>query len=488
MQKIYISIALIFLFFAVSREGYAGEADGEKNIRTTNEEIDPALFLAKDRFVYYEEDLTISFRIEKSQGLNSFTGVLFSILSNDNIDRRVMIDWDRFGSAIVLFVLFDEKIEKYILPLSDEFMDFYSVPVRLQIDFRKNMARMQLGNVHLELHNFDFSTDYGYKFHLLPELSKSPATGISPILEIKELEVKTEKMPEKRSFWHWLAILLAVDIVIFLFVWLSARRKRKGTDKSNIVKDAGGFTPRSFPKKSAAYVFGEMRVYDAEGEDISKRFSPLMRELFILLIVSSTEEGISSERMKELLWFDKSTVSARNNRAVYFGKLRALLDTVGRFDLNNDSGYWKLHCENIFIDYFEYDRIARKQEMSREDVEMLMSLTLRGNLLPDTDYRWLDNYKSAVSNATTETLWNFAVSLKADTHADLLVVIADIIFLLEHINERGLYLKCKAYSVSGRHSQAKKAYDIFCEEYREVYGEDFLVSFTELLEKDYFQQ
>ena len=72
-----------------------------------------------------------------------------------------------------------------------------------------------------------------------------------------------------------------------------------------------------------------LQVFERNGEEVSQRFSPLLRELFVLLILRSAENGISSEELTTMLWFDKDDVSAKNNRAVNLSKLRVLVESVG---------------------------------------------------------------------------------------------------------------------------------------------------------------
>ena len=210
----------------------------------------------------------------------------------------------------------------------------------------------------------------------------------------------------------------------------------------------------------------------------------MVRELPSLIIIHSGGQGISWDKLGETLWYDKSALSARNNRAVYIGKLRALLETVGSCELSNDTGYWKFTSDDIFVDYLEYASMDWSVEADRGQIERLLSLTMAGNLLPDTDYRWLDKYKGEVADLVIDKLWQCSRKEDAGHMPEFLIAVADAIFRFDQLNEHALYLKCRAYYVSGRHSSAKHAYDLFCTEYKEVYGKNFPYSFTELIEKE----
>lgn len=232
-------------------------------------------------------------------------------------------------------------------------------------------------------------------------------------------------------------------------------------------------------------MFGGFQVFDRDGEDITKRFSPLLKELFCLILTHSPKKGISSDKLNELLWFDKDRTSAKNNRAVNIGKLRGLLERIGQFDLSNDTGYWKFESTEIYADYVEYMKLMAKisSPPRKEEIEVLAALIRNGNLLPESDYRWIDSFKAHVSDQIAQTLWKYAMTLNPDKYPEQMNQISDLIFELEPINEQALYLKCRSYHAKGRHSSAKREYDHFSEEYEAVYGEKFPYSFTELLEK-----
>ncbi|MCK7531345.1 MAG: hypothetical protein MZV63_10075 [Marinilabiliales bacterium] len=63
------------------------------------------------------------------------------------------------------------------------------------------------------------------------------------------------------------------------------------------------------------------------GTDITRKFTPLLKELFLLILFNSIKNdmGISNEKIIEILWHGFSESSANNNKAVNIAKLRAIL-------------------------------------------------------------------------------------------------------------------------------------------------------------------
>ena len=237
---------------------------------------------------------------------------------------------------------------------------------------------------------------------------------------------------------------------------------------------------------AAIYLFGEMQVFDQEGNDLTRQFSPLLKQLFLLIILHSLKNnrGISSEKLNEILWFDKDEKSARNNRSVNIAKLKALLDKTGGCNLGKETGYWKIDVDpqNIRVDYLDYLLIVQNREaVNREAVEALIDITRRGSLLSDVEYPWLDTFKSDTSNHVIDTYLHFARHNAADP--ELMISLADYIFHFDAVNEDAMIIKCKALAQLGKHSLARNTFASFQKEYKHLYGQDFERDFHSVLQE-----
>jgi len=237
--------------------------------------------------------------------------------------------------------------------------------------------------------------------------------------------------------------------------------------------------------KNAILLFGNLQVFDAEGIDITKYFSPLVKELFLVILLYSIRggSGLSSEKLSEILWGNKSTKSARNNRSVNIAKLKPLLDKMTHCYLSKDTGYWKIDIDYnyMYVDYHNYLNIVNyKNEIDIEKIKSLSAIIKRGNFLSNIEYEWLDTFKSEISNEVIDTYLHFAHS--GGVHdAEFLVELTKYIFYFDPVNEEAMIIKCKALSALGKHSLAKNAFENFIKEYKEIYGEDFKKDFHSLL-------
>jgi DNA-binding SARP family transcriptional activator len=241
------------------------------------------------------------------------------------------------------------------------------------------------------------------------------------------------------------------------------------------------------PVADAIYLFGEMQVVDREGADITRQFTPLVKELFLIILLYSVKKGrgVSSEKLTELLWFDKSIQSARNNRSVNIAKLKAILDKLPGTLLSNETGAWKIEIDPavVTVDYYQYLQIVKnKATLTRDKIHQLAGITQRGSFLSHLEYAWLAEFKAAVSNDIIDTYLNFAATVPLAEDPEFLVKMANDIFYFDPVNEDAMALQCKALAHQGKHSLAKQAFEKFSKEYKAIYGEDFGRDFQNVLD------
>ncbi|CAG5006090.1 hypothetical protein DYBT9275_03726 [Dyadobacter sp. CECT 9275] len=239
------------------------------------------------------------------------------------------------------------------------------------------------------------------------------------------------------------------------------------------------------PLHSSIFLFGNLQLFDEGGHEITKQFSPLVKELFLVILLYSIRwEGISSEKLKELLWSDKSSESARNNRSVNIAKLKGILEKMKYCQVSKETGYWKIKIdyEKIHVDYTHYlALISNKKALNKERILELANITKRGNFLSNTEYEWLDSFKSEISNEIVDSYLGFAATIKISADPEFLVQLANYVFYFDPVNEEAMIIKCKALAHLGKHSLAKATYENFAREYSRIYGEDFQMDMPEVL-------
>lgn len=247
------------------------------------------------------------------------------------------------------------------------------------------------------------------------------------------------------------------------------------------------FAADTMPQHTAGiYLFGgDIQILDG-GKEITKKFSPLLKELLLIFIIYTVrwERGISSEKLTELFWSDKTQSSARNNRSVNIAKLNSLLEQLGDFKVTKKSGYWCIEpLDEVYIDYLRFSRlVSNKKSFTETEIRELLHIIDKGGFLFEVDYEWLDHFKSEMSIQVLTTLGNFIENLQVTENAELIIEICNKIFYFDEINAEAMVYKCRSLLQLGYHSLALQCYDNFCQVYRRLYGEAYPKSFKDSLE------
>lgn len=240
--------------------------------------------------------------------------------------------------------------------------------------------------------------------------------------------------------------------------------------------------------KSSVSLLGIFNVKDKDGKNITSNFTPRLKNLLVILVLYSQkhEQGILIKKLDELLWMDKDEVSARNNRNVSLRKLRVQLSTVGDIEIINDMGFLRIKFgEGVFCDYLagcdcvnEFKQYSEKRD--KEVLYKILEILLYGPLLPNTITDWLDNFKAAYSTQSIDLLNDLLAAEKQGGDPDLILRIADVMFLHDPLNEEALIAKCKVLCDAGKKGIAKNVYDKFVKEYKDMLGEEYKTLFSDL--------
>ncbi|MBS0031224.1 hypothetical protein ACTJJ0_29955 [Chitinophaga sp. 22321] len=287
---------------------------------------------------------------------------------------------------------------------------------------------------------------------------------------------------------NWLLAIAVLTVLLLLGAILSRviRKEIIPGDTNALSADvsAADFAAEP-PRKSAIYLFGDFQVFDAGGTDITKLFTPLIRELFLIILLYTVkwERGISAEKLKEQLWFDKSPDSARNNLAVNIAKLKNILDKVGFCEISKDTRYWKIKTgDQLYIDYMAYlPGTKQTGKPTRQELIALAGIIRRGSFLPTGEYEWLDPFKAEIPHDITERFLQYAGSTEIKEDPNFLIRLADYLYAFDMVNEDVMRLKCKALIHLGKHSLAHATFENFVREYHKLYGENYLPDFQQTI-------
>lgn len=230
---------------------------------------------------------------------------------------------------------------------------------------------------------------------------------------------------------------------------------------------------------------GDIQIFDQKGEEITKQFSPLLKELLTMFVVYTIHRGrgVSSEKLMELFWSDKSTSSATNNRSVNIAKINGLLEQLGEVKISKKSGYWSLeNIDTIDIDFSQFMSLFNQsEELDKNEIDSLLRILEKGGFMFDTDYEWLDGIKDEVSIHATGLLSGLLKKLDLEKDAEIIIEVANRIFHFDSVHEEAMVYKCRALVQLGYHSLAHQCFENFSQVYQHLYDESYSKNYREIV-------
>lgn len=275
-----------------------------------------------------------------------------------------------------------------------------------------------------------------------------------------------------------LAIILSIA-GLFSFLYFT---KRKNFKKVSYQRDSESV--EVIHNRNSIFFFGDFQFLDKQGTDLTYKFSPLLKELFLLIWFNSLKDkGISSERIIDILWFDKDEKSAKNNLSVNMAKLKQILSEIESLKVSRQTGYWTiLFDENIvFNDYHYCLKLAHsKENITRQQIEELICVSQKGHFLESCAFSWLDEYKAELSNLIIDTLLLYAKNVSYQDDSDFILHLADAILNFDLMSEEAIQLKCKALVIQGKHHLARETFSKFTKEYKSLYNSSYPKTFLDI--------
>ena len=296
--------------------------------------------------------------------------------------------------------------------------------------------------------------------------------------------------------------LLVLLLIFALFAYIYLRKKKNepeieqkfeskiepayevGDEELKIVNQTGERN-----KKQAIYLFGGFQVKDKKGNDITGEFSPMLRQLFLIILLNTLKEdgkGISSIELDETLWPNKTHDSARNNRSVATSKLRQLFETVGQINIESANSYWIVKLSNeIYCDYREalslIQNLKKSNNRTKEELMKLLNIVSSGELLPNLQIEWVDSFKANFANELIDLLIDVSKQREFAFSLSELVYLADTLLIYDVLNDDALKLKCSSLVKMGKNGLAQTTYNSFVKQYSILFGAKYNYSFAQII-------
>lgn len=357
-------------------------------------------------------------------------------------------------------------------------------------------------NVYQDLDFNLYYSDKDQKFFLVIDKISNDKKHDLKIYSINKPLIKEEdiiqQLPENnKSVLYIITVIICIIVILSCILYFYKKRKHieNKIDSKNDINnknheyietsnDANNFKR----DKASISLLGTFNVKDKNGNDITNNFTPRIKRLLLIIILYTEKynKGILIKNVLDIIWPDKEEISARNNLNVNLRKLRLLLEEVGNIEIRNDNGFLSIIWDNnIFCDYctaISYINEYKKQDKNDETyINKIIELLLFGPLLSNTKDEWLDDFKENYSSLSIDLLTNLLSSKKYNQETSLHII--DIIFLHDPLNEEALSAKLSILFSQGKKGLATNAYNRFCKEYKELLGEEYKKSISDLCDE-----
>lgn len=286
------------------------------------------------------------------------------------------------------------------------------------------------------------------------------------------------KNGEKGRAIIWVLAIILADILIVIYLIRRRKEEHKIKEQSDLLSKAIPKLNIEQKQTNKIICFGEFHIYNGDAVDIAQRMSPILKELLILFICNE-KEGLTSEKIRTLLWNEKTDKEARNSRNVYITKLRQFLAPL-KMDILYEQGKWTLSSVEVEIDLWTMTGIC-EEGIEGNNIEKILEIISRGELFQYINYDWLYKYKERLDDVILLRLTGFISSLSVKDDPQMVIRIADAMFIFDSLNELALTAKCKSLKELAKHTVARQIYWLYCKEYKELYGEEYSVSFSSIM-------
>lgn len=296
--------------------------------------------------------------------------------------------------------------------------------------------------------------------------------------------------PELNILMRFPLITLVFIVVLVLSALYLISRKIRFKSKPGISspKQVTDLQHAQVEKTFKNYVklFGDFRVFDKEGQDMTYRFTPKIKQLFLAIIIHSQGDhnGILTRDLSEMLWKNQSPENAKNIRGVTIRKLRLILEALDKVDIVFQADKWSVRFSGLAsCDYLECLKLLREEHHQDNNFfRRFFEIIKEGAIFQGESHDWLDDSKGYIENRIVDILLGFLAGLSLDTDSEMILKLTDQVLVNDPANETALSFKIKALIKQHNNNLARYTFARFCSLYEEMYGEKYTKTFDQLTE------
>ena len=281
-----------------------------------------------------------------------------------------------------------------------------------------------------------------------------------------------------------LLALLALSLLLLAYFKIPFRKLKRQVSVADKIRSIES-TIIHKPEANYIQLFGDFKVLDKNGNDITSQFSPKLKQLFLVILLYSqrNKNGISTRELTDILWMGHSSQSAKNSRGVTIRKLRLILELLDSVHIYFNVDRWSMTFgSSVYCDYVACLSLLKRENVHDTDFNLnFYQIIQEGELFKGESYDWLDDFKGFVGNNIVDILLKFIHELTIQNDSELILKLTDRILVTDPVNDEALAFKLKVLIRQDNYNLARFTFDRFCILYEEMYGEKFSAKFEQLV-------
>jgi len=294
---------------------------------------------------------------------------------------------------------------------------------------------------------------------------------------VMQEEFKT--IDRKRFLRAMMEILLfAIVLIVCAFLYFNSRHRKKMTAMYILAKSHPDKKQYFNPERNnAIFLFGDMALIDRDGNDIGERMSAQQKLILLLLVKYSLKNGLSTQRLSNIIWPDKDEEKVKNSRGVAINTLRKTLGALDGLSILFNNGYYSLKIDSCYCDLYKLLEIVNGENKTSTDVINIIS---RGKFLQNINDPLFDSIKEEVNNTILPILNEQIRKQYKDSKFLSVIELTDMVFRIDPLDEKALKYQIRALLRIKRQEDALLRYATFTAEYRNINDCDYPVAFDRL--------
>jgi len=302
----------------------------------------------------------------------------------------------------------------------------------------------------------------------------------------------TEKKSSSNIVLTLIILLLMSGVAIIYLKYLNEKRKKKKNEfkaqVQNILKPQK--RNKIEIKSNATFLFGSFKIIDKNKKDISYLFSPKIRQLFLLLLFSSKQKGVSgltSERIHSTLWPDSTPQKAKNLKNVIISQLRNILKDVDGLELIYSKSRFFMEIEDEF--YCDYFNFSTQLESLRDDLldynslNELTNLISPGKFLLSINDECFDKIKKNFEYEILKIIPNQLKRMYTNKDYSPIIPLTEILFNIDSLNETAFYYRIHTLHNMDLTLKAKKQFNDYIIRYNKIMGDNFPGTYKDVIKQ-----